>query len=91
MHYNTYFNACMIQIFYIVHVWVYPFLYWDTLCYSIYIYININKYIYILDVKMELKLHLYSITWVTSALKPNEPGSATWNLDFGTWNLERGY
>ena len=47
-------------------------------------------YIYILDVKMELKLHLYSITWVTSVLKPNEPGSATWNLDFGTWNLERG-
>ena len=39
---------------------------------------------------MELKLHLYSIAWVTSVLKPNEPGSATWNLDFRTWNMERG-
>ena len=39
---------------------------------------------------MELKLHLYSITWVTSVLKPNEPGSATWNLDFRTWSMERG-
>ena len=50
----------------------------------------LNIYIYILDVKMELKLHLYSITWVTSVLKPNEPGSATWNLDFRTWSMERG-
>ena len=42
-------------------------------------------YIYILDVKMELKLHLYSITWVTSMLKPG-----IWNLELGTWALGRG-
>ena len=29
---------------------------------------------------MELKLHLYSITWVTSILKPKDPESGTWNL-----------
>ena len=36
---------------------------------------------------MELKLHLYSITWnfVEDKAWNLEPG--TWNLDFGTWNL----
>ena len=41
---------------------------------------------------MELKLHLYSITWVTSILKPDGPGTllepGTCNLEPGSWNLE---
>ena len=39
---------------------------------------------------MELKLHLYSITWVTSMLKPSDPGSVIWNLELGLWHLEHG-
>ena len=43
---------------------------------------------------MELKLHLYSITWVASILKPMDPGTLlelglrTWSFEPGTWNLE---
>ena len=41
---------------------------------------------------MELKLHLYSITWVASILKPMDPGTllvpGTCNLEPGSYNLE---
>ena len=39
---------------------------------------------------MELKLHLYSITWVTSMLKPSDPVSVIWNLELGAWTLAPG-
>ena len=41
---------------------------------------------------MELKLHLYSITSVTSILKPEDPESGTWNpsVELGRWHLEHG-
>ena len=39
---------------------------------------------------MELKLHLYSITWVTSILKPKGPGCEIWDLELGTWTLAPG-
>ena len=39
---------------------------------------------------MELKLHLYSITWVTSILKPKGPGCEIWDLEHGTRTLAPG-
>ena len=39
---------------------------------------------------MELKLHLDSITLVTSILKPKNPESGTWNLERGTRTLAPG-
>ena len=41
---------------------------------------------------MELKLHLHSIAWVTSMLKPGiwNPELGTWTLGPKVWDLEHG-